>query len=158
MMYLGQDAIGLNTMHCRTASGEFEHTGNDIIITHNLGSKKILAIFQRVNSDHSNINESTRYRSVLNFAITKEALNYDLQQTYSYNNGEPASIDNNGTDNTYPSGGYCYFPAETGGIIGVGGFSTPSRGIIALNNNEIELKTQYILATGHWVWRAYALD
>lgn len=143
----------------RMASGEFDYSGGDVIINHNLGTRKLLAILQRVNSDHSNINnDSTRYRSILNVCISIEALDYDTEQTYSYQNGNQLSFVDSGTSNTYPNMIHSYFAASNGTEINGTAINRPDRGINTIDDNSAEILPTYVLETGRWIWRIYALD
>lgn len=167
MIYLGQEAIGLATRTGNTASGEFvlDAASSGINIIHNLSTNKIFIIAQRINSDHSNINNTNRYQNVLFYGITKEALNIDETQTYSYNGGTQASYKSNvTTDSAYPYGVYSYFPAETGtvptmNIVSNNGWFAPNPQMVTpINLNEVFVFPRYQLCPGRWVWRAYALD
>lgn len=160
MMYLGSDPVGLNAIHCKMISGEFTSTGLTIQnIIHNLGTRKIVLVAQRINENHENIDETaTRYRSLLIFGLTHEALSLDMQQSYSYNGGNQVSFGDAGTSDIYPSFGYVYFSAETGTQLPSTLGTRPDRGIIALSDNEIQIVTYYGLQPGRWVYTIYALD
>lgn len=160
MIYLGSDPVGLNAIHCKMISGEFTTTGGTTQnIVHNLGTRKIFLVAQRVNENHENIDETaSRYRSLLTFGLTREALSLDTQQSYSYNGGNQVSFSDAGTSETYPSFVYGYFAAETGTNLPSATGSRPDRGIIALSDNEIQIVAFYLLEPGRWVYNIYALD
>ena len=149
----------------RMASGELMHISGVEYITHNLGTKKILVIMQRVESDHSNINTTSQFQSIMVFGATVEALDLDEQQTYSLNDGTKAHYNSVGVDTNgaYPKGINSYFPVANGThpVNGVMGY--PYRGVRAWDgsaesNNVVQIYPAYNLAPGRWVWRAYALD
>ena len=167
MMYLGDKAVGLATRTGNMASGEFtlDAPAGSITITHNLGSNRVFVVAQRVNSDHSNINNSNRYQNVLFYGITIEALGIDEEQTYSYNNGNQVSYNSKGTlDNSFPFGIYSYFSTETGTtptqqiLSNANWFAGYNKMITSINQNEIFVVPRYQLCPGRWIWRAYALD
>ena len=166
MMYLGSDPVGLNAIHCRMASGEFTQVSGVAYLNHNLGTKKVFVVMQRVNSDHSNINEnSNQYQSVLVFGATKEALGIDTEQTYSFNNGTQAKWDaaNELSNQAYPKGVNGYFPSATASSPGSGSMAYAYRGVTAEDaqgpsDNTVRIYPVYTLYPGRWVWRAYALD
>lgn len=144
----------------RSVSGEFTSNGSTIHnIVHNLGTRKIFMVAQRVNENHENIDQTTsRYRSILLMAATKEALQFDAQQTYSYNGGNQVGVIDTGTNNTYPSGLYGYFPTADGTALTFNAFVRPDRGISVVSDNEIRVETLYGLETGRWIYSIYALD
>ena len=165
MMYLGSDPVGLNVNHCRIASGEFVHTSGVAYLNHNLGSKKIFVVMQRIETDHSNIDTTTQHQSIMVYGATVEALGLDERQTYSLNNGTQAHFDSTGNDTNgaYPKGINAHFPAETGSYPINGVMAYPYRGITAedaqgASDNTVRIYPVYFLAAGRWVWRAYALD
>lgn len=146
------------------ASGEFTHTSGVKYIQHNLGTNKIFLVMQRVNEDHSNIDSSNQYQSVMVYGATVEALQLDQQQTYSLNGGTQASFsDATDTNGAYPKGINSYFPSATGSYPINGVMAYPLRGITAEDENGASLNTvrvysAYHLFAGRWVWRCYALD
>ena len=149
----------------RTASGELMHTSGVDYITHNLGTKKILVIMQRVESDHSNIDTTNQFQSIMVVGATLEALDLDEQQTYSLNGGTAAHFNSVGADTNgaYPKGVNSYFPAANGAFPANGVMAYPYRGVRAWDgsaesNNVVQIYPIYNLAPGRWVWRAYALD
>ncbi len=144
----------------RSVSGEFTSTGSTIHnIVHNLGTRKIVLVAQRVNENRENIDETaSRYRSLLIFALTHEALSLDTQQSYSYNGGNQVSFADTQTSNTYPSFVYAYFAAETDTSLPNTAGSRPDRGIRALSDNEVQIVAFHALQPGRWVYTIYALD
>ena len=167
MMYLGNQAVGLATREGNFASGEFtlDAPASGVTITHNLGSNKVLIIAQRVNSDHSNINNTNRYQNILFYGITKEALGIDEEQTYSYNDGNKVSYSSEATlDGSFPFGIYSYFTTETGTTptqqiaSNAGWFGQHAKMVTSTTLNEVFVFPRYQLCPGRWVWRVYALD
>ena len=151
--------------HVRMASGEFTHINGVAYLNHNLGSKKIFVVMQRVETDHSNINNTTQYQSIMVYGATVEALGLDEQQTYSLNNGTQVHFDTTGSDTNgaYPKGVNSYFPGATGSYPINNVMAYPFRGITAqdaqgASDNTVRVYPSYVLAAGRWVWRAYALD
>lgn len=144
----------------RSVSGEFTASGAITQnIVHNLGTRKIVAVAQRVNENHGNIDETaTRYRSLMVFGLTHEVLSLDTQQSYSYNGGNQVSFADSGTGNTYPSFIYAYFPSATDTFLANSAGSRPDRGISAVSDNEIQITAFYGLQPGRWVYTIYALD
>jgi len=149
----------------RMASGEFVHTSGVAYINHNLGTKKIFIVLQRVETDHSNIDSSNQFQSVMIFGATAEALQLDTDQTYSISGGNQAHFDYSSADEngSYPKGVNSYFPAANGAYPTNGVMAYPMRGITAedalgASDNTVRVYPVYGLTAGRWVWRAYALD
>lgn len=141
-------------------SGEFTATsGYTQNIIHNLGTRKIILVAQRVNENHENIDETdVRYHTLLIFGPTKEVLSLDIQQSYSYKGGNQVGFVDTGTKNTYPSYVYAYFPAEADTILPGTAGNRPDGGIIALSDNEIQIRTPYVIQPGRWIYTIYTLD
>lgn len=142
------------------ASGEFNITEYTITleITHNLGSRKIFFVAQRTNENKADINETvTRYKGLALIGWTKELLDLDEEQTYSYKTSDSVSFDyENGH---YPSNIYSYFPAETNPSIASTATTQSNKHVTTISDNMIRFEnTGYALAEGRWLWRAYALD
>lgn len=152
--------------HVRMVSGEITSTGGAIYITHNFGTKKIFAILQRVNDDHSNIDTTSQFTSVAIFGATVELLDLDESQTYSLNGGTQAHFDstNTTTNGAYPKGVNSYFPAANGSYPNNGIMAYSDRGISALDSNgnpsdnTIRVYPTYSVVAGRWIYRVYALD
>ena len=149
----------------RMASGEFVHTSGIAYIDHNLGSKKIFVIMQRVNADHANIDASSQYQSVIICGATVEALGLDEQQTYSINGGNQVSVNSagSGINGAYPKGFNSAFPSATGTTLQESVMAYPDRAITAedrtgASENTVRVYPVYGIFPGRWVWRAYALD
>ena len=144
----------------RSVSGEFTPTvGLTQNIVHNLGTRKIVLVAQRVNENHGNIDETdSRYRHIMLIAVTKEAIQLDMQQSYSYNGGNQVNFADTGIANTYPSFIYAYFPSATDTFLPNAAASRPDRGISAVSDNEIHIEALYVLESGRWVYTIYALD
>lgn len=156
---------GMAGGHVRMASGELNHTGGVAYLHHNLGSKKIFVVMQRINSDHSNIDGSNQFTSIMVFGATVEALGLDEEQTYSLNGGNQVSFNSTGgdTNGAYPKGINSFFPNESGSYPSNGVMAYPYRAIRAYDgdvesDNIVWVYPTYGLASGRWVWRAYALD
>lgn len=141
------------------ASGEFEYVSGTKQITHNLGTRRVCCVLQRVNEDHSNIDRpgsSTRYVAISSVFVTNEVVNWDSAQTYSYDGGNQLIIDSDKTAG-YPKGAGCYFQSatETGNIpvlpvqSGTGG--------VAIDDNTISVSSPYSLLPGRWVWSCFAV-
>lgn len=157
--------MGMASGKPRMASGEFVHTSGVEYLNHNLGSKKIFVVMQRIETDHSNINATNQYQSIMVYGATVEALALDEQQTYSLNGGTQATFNSTGTDTNgaYPKGINSFFPSATGSYPNNGVMAYPFRGITAqdaqgASDNTVRVYPVYGLASGRWVWRAYALD
>lgn len=157
--------MGMANGKPRMASGEFVHTSGIAYIDHNLGSKKIFVIMQRVNSDHANIDTSSPYQSVIICGATVEALGLDEQQTYSNNGGSQVYVNSTGSDTNgaYPKGFNSAFPSATGTTLQETVMAYPYRGITAedragASENTVRVYPVYGIFPGRWVWRAYALD
>lgn len=147
--------------HVRMASGEFDvsTSTSSFSITHNLNSTKLLVIAQRINKDHSVINQTnTQYRDIVFIGISKELSNLDTDQPYTYNNGTNQYIVATGTSNSYPVALTANFGSSTATIVNPNYDGNPSHGVNPLSQNEATCTSKYNLCNGHWVWRAYALD
>lgn len=149
----------------RMASGEFVHTLGVVYLNHNLGTKKIFMVMQRVETDHSNINSTSQFQSIMVYGATVEALQLDEQQTYSLNGGTTAHYDSTNTtaNGVYPKGINSYFPAVNGTYPANGVMAYAVRGITAedaygASDNTVRIYPTYGLVAGRWVWRAYSLD
>ena len=150
--------------HVRMASGEFTQVSGVAHLEHNLNSKKIFVVMQRVETDHSNINSTNEYQSVMIYGATVEALGLDEQQTYSLNGGTAAHFDstNTSSNSAYPKGINARFSSGDYPNNSVMAYS--DRGVSALDsaanpsNNVVRIYPVYGLTAGRWVWRAYALD
>jgi len=149
----------------RMASGEFTQVSGVAYLNHNLGTKKILVIMQRVNSDHSNVDANNQFKSLMIFGVTVEALQLDEEQTYSLNGGTKASFDstNTTTQGVYPKGLNAFFPGTTGTYPSYLAMSYAARGVTAedqngASDNTVRIYPTYGMIPGRWVWRAYALD
>lgn len=147
----------------RMASGEFEITEYQVTldIEHNLGSRKIFVVAQRVNENHAEItNTGSRYNDLMLIGFTKECIELDEAQTYSYKTSCAVNFSNSGSStDIYPFGMYAYFPAETNPAIALTPIGASNREMKAVSDNAVHFNnTGYALFLGRWVWRAYALD
>ena len=154
-----------NMAGARMASGEFTHTSGVAYLNHNLNSKKIVVVMQRINSDHSNINVTSQYQSVMIFGATVEALQLDETQTYSLNGGTQAHFDstNETVNGVYPKGINSFFPSATqeypqNGVMAYAMRGVEARDASGASDNTVRIYPTYGLTAGRWVWRCYALD
>lgn len=148
----------------RVASGEivFASATNQVTIQHNLGSRKILCLMQRVNSDHSVVENAGRYVNTCLMLGTQELL-WDTQQAYHVTGDANSYTEDIDSSEGYHFGMYTYMKAAAASSQYLGSSAqsngtAKNRGCYAIDDNTIHLFTSYTFMVGRYVYRIYACE
>ena len=133
---------------------------NNFTINHALNTKKLLLIMQRVNSDHSDVVGSSRYKTLCLICATQEAL-WDTQQKYRYTSDTTAYGEDISTAKGYLFGAFTYYaPNASSDCLAHNYLQNESNiyGLYASSDSQCYVTARYEFEAGRYIWTLYSLE